>query len=177
MNILTQMKMMKGLSHNEAEIVHFILENPGRVLYISAAELSNACFVSTSTIYRLCEKLSVSGYSRLQLRIMESLKGYQQEDDSFDYDFPVDEMLETESVLKRLQDDYSATVASTINLFNIEDLRCAVEAMRQAEEIDIFTSAGNVFFAQNFRFQMMEIGKRVHVPVDEYHQRLLAAEW
>ncbi len=47
--------------------------------------------------------------------------------------------------------------------------------MYKCKQIDIYTSAGNVYFAQNFKFQMQEIGINVNVPIDEYHQRLMAA--
>lgn len=47
--------------------------------------------------------------------------------------------------------------------------------MKKKPSIDLYTSAGNLFFAENFKFQMQEIGRFVNVPVEEYHQRLTAA--
>ena len=63
---------------------------------------------------------------------------------------------------------------STVYRF-CDKLKLAALAMRRAKQIDVYSSAGNVFFAENFAFQMQEIGVSVQVPVDEYHQRLLAA--
>lgn len=48
--------------------------------------------------------------------------------------------------------------------------------MSKAQKIDIYTSAGNIYFAENFKFQMQEIGIDVNVPIDEYMQRLQASQ-
>ena len=47
--------------------------------------------------------------------------------------------------------------------------------MDSSQQIDIFASAGHLFFAKNFSFQMLEIGKQVNVPSEEYQSQLLAA--
>ena len=47
--------------------------------------------------------------------------------------------------------------------------------MKKAKTIDIYTSAGNLYFAENFKFQMQEIGIQVNVPNEEYMQRLTAS--
>lgn len=47
--------------------------------------------------------------------------------------------------------------------------------MEKATHIDIYTSAGNIYFADNFAFQMKEIGKDVNVPHELYLQTLYAA--
>lgn len=47
--------------------------------------------------------------------------------------------------------------------------------LQKAEIIDIYTTSANIFFAENFKFQMQEIGKTVNVPKDNYTQHLTAA--
>ena len=47
--------------------------------------------------------------------------------------------------------------------------------MKKAKQIDVYTSAGNIFFAENFKFQMQEIGITINVPEEEYNQRLVAS--
>ena len=60
-------------------------------------------------------------------------------------------------------------------MFNLDELRLVIIEMKKAKQVDIYTSAGNIYFALNFKFQMQEIGVNVNVPIDEYQQRLLAA--
>lgn len=47
--------------------------------------------------------------------------------------------------------------------------------MKKAEKIDIYTSAGHLYFAENFKFQMHEIGIEINVPKEEYEQCLTAS--
>ena len=74
-----------------------------------------------------------------------------------------------------MQELYEQTVVSSLNNLDLEQLRQAASLMKKVPAIDLYTSAGNLFFAENFKFQMQEIGRFVNVPIEEYHQRLTAA--
>ncbi len=175
-NIFTQLQSNKNLSHNERIIADYILEHPDQVLKMNTKQLKEACFVSTATIYRLCEKLKLSGFSELKVRISHSLNEYMKDDDHFNYDFPVKKYQTHFEIINKIKEDYENTLSSTLNLFSLENLRFATQALKKAKVIDIYTSSGNIYFAQNFQFQMQEIGVSVNVPIEEYHQRLLASQ-
>ena len=76
MNILMKLKNSKVLSNNEKIIADYILEHPDRILKMTAKDLSTVCYVSTATIYRLCDKLELSGFADLKLKITSSLEEY-----------------------------------------------------------------------------------------------------
>lgn len=174
-NILTKLKTHNHYSHNEQLLVDYILQNPQEVIEMDSKTLCQKCFVSTSTLYRLCEKLGLSGFSDLKVKISNSLHSYQKDVEQFDFDFPVKEYQTHHEIIDKIKEDYDKTLISTENLFDLEQLRLSVHAMKKAKHIDIYTSAGHIYFAQNFQFQMKEIGVDVQVPVDEYVQRLTAA--
>lgn len=175
MNIFAELKNNKKLSHNEQVIADYILKYPDQVIQMNTKELSKACFVSVATIYRLCDKLSLSGFSELKVKISSSIHENYLEAEGFDYDFPVKKNQTHYQIIQKLKEDYENTLNSTANLFNLDVVRQAANALKKAKKIDIYTSAGNIYFAQNFMFQMQEIGKEVNVPIEEYHQRLCAA--
>lgn len=127
-NIFTQLKSNKNLSHNEQIIAHYILEHPHQVLKMNTKQLKEACFVSTATIHRLCEKLDLSGFSELKVRISSSLNEYMRDDENFNYDFPVQKYQTHFEILNKIKEDYENTLASTFNLFSLENLRYAVQA-------------------------------------------------
>lgn len=174
MNLLTKLQNLEFLSNNEQVVVDFIINNPEKVISLSANELAKECFVSVPTIYRLCNKLELSGFSELKVKISSSLKDFNPNVD-FDFDFPVKGKQSNYHIVNRLKEDYEKTIQSTMNLFDLDQLKKAVQSMSKAKRIDIYTSSGNIYFAQNFQFQMQEIGIQVNVPIDEYMQRLLAA--
>lgn len=174
-NILTKLETYNHYSHNEQLLVDYILQNPQEVIEMNSKTLCQKCFVSTSTLYRLCEKLGLSGFSDLKVKISNSLHSYQKDGEQFDFDFPVKEYQTHHEIIDKIKEDYEKTLVSTKNLFDLEQIRLSIQAMKKAKYIDIYTSAGNIYFAQNFKFQMQEIGRTIHVPVDDYMQKLTAA--
>lgn len=175
MNIFTQLRNTKNLTNNEKQIVDFILDNPNAFLNMSSEQICKECFVSTTTLYRLCQKFNLSGLSDLKVKMSGSINSYLKENKDFDFDFPVKQNQSHYEILTKIREDYDQTLLSTFNLFNLEQLRLSVNAMKKAKQIDVYTSAGNIFFAENFKFQMQEIGITINVLEEEYNQRLVAS--
>ena len=175
MNLFINLKENKDLSKNERILANYILKHPEDVLKMSSKDLGKVCFVSTATVYRLCDKLGLSGFSDLKIKITSSLDDYRKSNENFNFDFPVNQFQTHYEIIQKIKEDYEQTLNLTANLFSLDQLRLIASAMKKAQIIDVYTSAGNINFALNFQFQMQEIGKRVNVPIDEYQQRLIAA--
>lgn len=173
-DVFTQIKNNKELSHNEKVVGQFILENPEQFLNMNVKQISDTCLVSSSTIYRLCEKLNLSGLSDLKVKVSASLNQYIHNED-FDFDYPIRQHQTHYEIIHKIREDYEKTLDSTTGLFSLEQLKKVTSAMHKAKVIEIYTSAGNIYFAQNFQFQMKEIGVNINVPIEEYYQRLTAA--
>lgn len=175
MNLFINLKENKDLSKNERILADYILKHPEDVLKMSSKDLGKECFVSTATVYRLCDKLGLSGFSDLKIKITSSLDDYRKSNEDFNFDFPVNQFQTHYEIIQKIKEDYEQTLNLTANLFSLDQLRLIASAMKKAQIIDVYTSAGNINFALNFQFQMQEIGIQVNVPVDEYQQRLIAA--
>lgn len=175
MNLFINLKENKDLSKNERILADYILKHPEDVLKMSSKDLGKVCFVSTATVYRLCDKLGLSGFSDLKIKITSSLDDYRKSNEDFNFDFPVNQFQTHYEIIQKIKEDYEQTLNLTANLFSLDQLRLIASAMEKAQIIDVYTSAGNINFALNFQFQMQEIGIQVNVPVDEYQQRLIAA--
>lgn len=175
MNLFINLKENKDLSKNERILADYILKHPEDVLKMSSKDFGKECFVSTATVYRLCDKLGLSGFSDLKIKITSSLDDYRKSNEDFNFDFPVNQFQTHYEIIQKIKEDYEQTLNLTANLFSLDQLRLIASAMKKAQIIDVYTSAGNINFALNFQFQMQEIGKQVNVPIDEYQQRLIAA--
>ena len=175
MNLFINLKENKDLSKNERILADYILKHPEDVLKMSSKDFGKECFVSTATVYRLCDKLGLSGFSDLKIKITSSLDDYRKSNEDFNFDFPVNQFQTHYEIIQKIKEDYEQTLNLTANLFSLDQLRLIASAMKKAQIIDVYTSAGNINFALNFQFQMQEIGIQVNVPVDEYQQRLIAA--
>lgn len=175
MNIFSRLEQMSDLTDNEKVVVNYLKEHPESFVKMSAKEIAKECFVSLSTIYRLCDKLGLSGISELKVQISGSIHNYLQRQQNFDYDYPVKSNQTQHEIINQIKEVYEQTIISTLNLMDTGQLKSIASLMKKSKYIDIYASAGNICFAENFKFQMQEIGIVVNVPQEEYLQRLSAA--
>ncbi len=175
MNIFSKFEHLNNLTENEKILIDYIKIKPEQFINLSLSQICKECYVSSSSVYRLCHKLGFSGLSELKVQVSASLTHYVSENKEFDYNYPIKPYQTQYQITHKLKDVYTHTILSTLNHLDLEQLRLAVTHMKKSKHIEVYSSAGNVFFAQNFQFQMQEIGVKVEVPVDEYQQNLTAS--
>lgn len=175
MNIFSKLDNLTDLTANEQTLVDYMKNNPERFVNMSTDEISAACFVSIPTIYRLCKKLKLNGLSQLKMVVSNSIRDYMKEKNGIDYNYPFSQNETQYQITVKMKELYEQTLTTLNNLIDLEQLRLIALALKKAKYIDIYTSAGNIYFAENFKFQMSEIGVVVNVPVEQYQQSLAAA--
>lgn len=175
MNVLTRLRLGKGLSAAERSLAEAILSNPDALLAEGAKQLARRASVSQATVYRLCEKLGCSGLADLKVQVSGSLEAFRQEQAGVDVNFPVGPGQGGAQVIAGIERDFAQTLAATANVLDPKALDRAAAIVGAAERVILLATAGNSAFAQSFRFQMAEIGRAVSAPVDEYEQRLAVA--
>lgn len=175
MNIFSKLNKLINLTENEKTLVKYMQDNPETFVKMSALEISETCFISTSTIYRLCQKLDLSGLSELKVQVSTSINEYLRENSSIDYNYPFKQNETQNQIVLKMKELYEQTIVSSLNLIDLEQLRLITTVLKKAQYIDFYTSAGNLYFAENFKFQMQEIGTFINVPIEEYHQLLTAS--
>lgn len=175
MNIFSKLDKLTNLTENEKTLVSYMQNNPEAFVKMSAVEISKACFISTSTIYRFCQKLDLSGLSELKVQVSVSINEFLKEKSSLNYNYPFKQNETQNQIVFKMKELYEQTLVSSLNLIDLEQLRLISNVLRKAKHIDFYTSAGNLYFAENFKFQMQEIGTFINVPIEEYHQLLTAS--
>ena len=174
MNIFNKFTEL-DMSESEQEIIDLIMKDPYAFSEMSVDEIAAKCYVSRATVYRLCKKLGLSGLSDLKVQIKTDLEHYEAENSGFDFNYPVESHDSEWKIANILKEDYEKTLLSTLNLLNHDELKKAAYRIDQCRMVNIYTDAGNIYFAKNFAFQMMEINRQVNVPEVSYMQRLAAA--
>lgn len=175
MNIFSKLNKLTNLTENEKTLVSYMQDNPESFVKMSALEISEACFISTSTIYRLCQKLDLTGLSELKVQVSASINEYLKENSSLDYNYPFNQNETQNQIISKMKELYEQTLVSSLNLIDPEQLKLISKVLKNTQHIDFYTSAGNIYFAENFKFQMQEIGTFINVPIEEYHQLLTAS--
>lgn len=174
MNILTKMAELDSLTNNEKILVDYISSNIKGVINQKAEEIAAAAFVSVATIYRLINKLGLNGIGELKIELASTFRAIGEELD-IDYDYPILESDTPFQIVQNLSKIYRHTLDETVSFSDPEELLRVGKRLLKATSIDVYSASANLFFAENFKFQMQEIGVSVNVPAEDYVQRLTAA--
>ncbi len=175
MNIFSKLDKLTDLTQNEKTLVCYMQTNSEDFIRMSASEISKACFISTSSIYRLCKKVGLAGLAELKVQVSLSINEYLKEQNSLNFDYPFKQNETQNQVVLKMKELYEQTIQSSLNLIDLNTLKLVASILKKAIYIDFYTSAGNIYFAENFKFQMQEIGTFINVPIEEYHQLLTAS--
>ena len=175
MNIFSKLDKLTDLTQNEKTLVYYMQNNSEDFIRMSASEISKACFISTSSIYRLCKKVGLAGLAELKVQVSLSINEYLKEQNSLNFDYPFKQNETQNQVVLKMKELYEQTIHSSLNLIDLNTLKLVASILKKAIYIDFYTSAGNIYFAENFKFQMQEIGTFINVPIEEYHQLLTAS--
>lgn len=174
MNIFKKIETLDNLTHNEQTLVQYIRLNPEEFIELKPKDISAKTFISVPTIYRLINKLGLNGINDFKVEVRSAIKS-KEENQIENMDYPI---LATDThyeVMLRLKEVYNKTINDTLDLADPEILVAATQMMAKSKVIDVYASAANIFFAENFQFQMQEINSVVNVPQADYMQRLTAA--
>lgn len=174
MNLLKKLSQLENITPNERELVNHIMNHPKETLTLTSKELADVAYVSVATVYRLLTKLDLTGFNEFKVELISSLKKLNNSE-KIDPNYPILATDSTEDVIYRMSQLYQNTLDETINLFDENELKESVALLLEASQIDVYASAGNLYFAKNFQFQLQEIGCLINVPEEDYRQRLSAA--
>ncbi|MBO0422132.1 RpiR family transcriptional regulator [Enterococcus plantarum] len=174
MNLMLKLKSLDKLTTSEEVLITYILDFPEKVIHFSPKELAEHSYVSISTIYRLINKLDLEGLNDLKFALVNYLNEHTTEQ-IIDIDYPISAEDNHYAITQKLKSVYNQTVQSTIDTNNLDTIAFNGNLLKQAEFIDVYATSANIYFAQNFQFQLQEIGKQVNVPIDDFMQNLSAA--
>lgn len=174
MNILKKLENLDNVTPNEKILIDYIIRYPENFMKFKPKEISSELYISVPTIYRLINKLGFQGINDLKLELKDAIRS--DNDSSVEnIDFPISATDSANEIMTHLKDVYERTLEDTLDLSDPEILVEVTQMMQQCSVIDVYASAGNLFFAENFKFQMQEINVNVQVPQEEYMQKLSAA--
>ncbi|MGX7202137.1 MurR/RpiR family transcriptional regulator [Enterococcus plantarum] len=171
---MLKLKSLDKLTTSEEVLITYILDFPEKVIHFSPKELAEHSYVSISTIYRLINKLDLEGLNDLKFALVNYLNEHTTEQ-IIDIDYPISAEDNHYAITQKLKSVYNQTVQSTIDTNNLDTIAFNGNLLKQAEFIDVYATSANIYFAQNFQFQLQEIGKQVNVPIDDFMQNLSAA--
>lgn len=173
MNIYDSIEQLE-LTDSEKTLIDYVMDHSDDIMNMSAAEISKKSYVSVSTIYRIIDKLNLSGLQAFKSHIHFDREKYQKELVSVDYNYPFRINNTNHEIMTKMRSLYDQTLDSTLNLIDLEEYGKIIQKMYDASTIALFPSIGNYFMAESFRQNMLELGKNVLVEKQIFYQLKVA---
>ncbi|HPE68065.1 MAG TPA: MurR/RpiR family transcriptional regulator [Thermotogota bacterium] len=170
-NTLLKIETRKdSFTRTERVIANHVLDNHGKVIYMSLTELSDLLKVSEGSIVRFCQKLGFSGFHafKIALATLES-----QEEKNLDHPFNPDDLEQ----LKHLVAHRNQTVIQETCEFIAEsNLKACVDLLQKARKILIVGVGASGITAQDAFYKFMRIGLNCQTAADGHLQAMMAAQ-
>ncbi len=158
----------------EKAVADFVLQNPQRVVYYSIGELSEACGVGDTSVFRFCRDLSLKGYQDFKLQLAQALAATSQEAAAAQLTGAVGYEDSLGDVLRKVLCSSVDALNETYNLTRAEDVSQAVTWMRAAQRIYCFGVGGSMVTALEAKSRLMRITPKVQADAD-LHLQLMSA--
>lgn len=157
--ILTE--MLPILPPSEKKIASFIIENPQEAISLTANELGKRSLTSGAAVIRLCKSLNLKGFQDLKLRIAGDL---QKTNDTGFSDIEPNESIE--SVIEKMTNNSIQTIRETAELLNVDELKRAIEVVRNARKIHFIGVGASSIIAQDAQQKFLRINKTAYAFAD-----------
>lgn len=161
MSVLIKLRDIRNLPAAENEVRNFILKNPKDILDMSIYEVAKQTYTSPATVVRLCKRMEVKGFNKMKIILSSEVKSF----DNLHL-----ELLDSTSIQR---DDDATTIIDKITniafesieetrlLLNLNDLKKAVEWIKDSTIIDLYGVGSSNIVALDALYKFMRVGKTV----------------
>ncbi len=159
-----------SLTPAEQRVADFILNDPGKVIYMSVTELAEKCDVGDGTVVRFAHDIGLSGYQELKLILSRDLSN------SFEYvleDVSPEDSLE--DIVRKITNRNLRAIADTTQLISIDSLNRAIEVIYKARRVEFYGVGASGFTALEAKYKFLRIGILCDALTDPHLQAMSAS--
>jgi len=154
-------------------IAEYILSNPKDVKHLRIKDLAKECGVAEATVTRFVRTIGFNSYQDFKISIAE-LTTIRKEKKEFVYD-----EVSKDDNINNLSNKIIAinvkALEDTHKILNIKEIKKAINAIDNADKIDIYGAGGSFIAAENARMRFYRIGKRCMVYNDPNQEMVSAS--
>lgn len=173
-DFLARLRSMNNqFTKTERKVADYILENPREILFMSITELSDACEVGETSVFRFCRTVGLGGYQEFKMQLSLSMQSQGGEESCPTGAIALEDDLET-LVQKVLQTDQKA-ITETAALLDLSALDRAVDYLSKARRVVFFGVGASLTAAMKTTHRFLRIEPKVNCVNDAHTQIMLAA--
>ncbi|MEA3336283.1 MAG: MurR/RpiR family transcriptional regulator [Chloroflexota bacterium] len=170
-NSLTRIRSsFPALAASEARVANWVMQQPGKIMELSMAQVAQACGVSDTTVLRFCRNAGFQGYTDLKLSIARDLVSPTQviHDDILEGDAPA--IIARKVFMSNIQALYD-----TLEVLDENALIEAIELLGTAKRILIVGVGTSAPIVQSMYNMLLRLGLNCKAQTDSYLQLMEVA--
>ena len=158
------------LKGSAQKVAQYIVNAPREPINLTITELGGRADVSEASIVRFAKSLGYSGFHALKLSLAEDLVSpmWLVHEDVKPDDTPAGAVQKAMTAGMRSLED-------TVRILEMPVLEAAIEALCQAEQIELFASGNSIPLAMDLNFRLTKIGLRSRFAIDPTIQEMYAS--
>lgn len=158
--------MRSNFTMSENEIAQYVINNADLVATSTITTVAKNTRTSEASINRFCKKLGYKGYNGFKTALAQEnfYNSIQQQDNA-----------EDATVIASVTKDYRHLLVNTSAMLNEDAITGAVECIKQAKQIYIFSFSFTEIIAKELEFKLTSIGMYAKSVTDLISMRVVAA--
>lgn len=172
-NILTAIhSKYNNLTATEKKVADCVLQNAGKVVYMSITDIADMCGVGESSIFRFCKSLNFKGYQEFKIALAHSITGGNEIPQLTDKILVEDTI---EQVASKVLSTNIGALNQTYSLIDPGKIDRAIEHMIRAERILFFGVGSSLMTAMESNIKFMRITNKTVCSIDSHLQMMAAS--
>ncbi|TCO56290.1 MurR/RpiR family transcriptional regulator [Caldanaerobacter subterraneus] len=162
--------VINNLKPSERKIAEYIIENADKISDLSVAELAKNSNTSEASVVRFCKSLGYKGYQDLKIKIAAD---YTYKTKSIQGVVNIDDDINT--IIVKISKNNMDSIEKTMDMLDRKEVERAVNAILNANKIDIYGVGASAIVAQDMLQKFMRINKSCTAYNDSHMQLASAA--
>lgn len=150
MSLFNKLNEYQDFTHNEKNVIDYILKNPKKVISLSVDELAKATYSSTACIVRLAKKLGMKGYSEFKIKLASELNSLIIDEKRIEINMPFDSNTKEEDIPQMFFKMYYQIINDVYNSLDIDQLKNVANLLYRSDAITAYGVGSSLLVIQDF---------------------------
>lgn len=161
MIILEKLKDESFFTDVEINIVHFILEDPQKVINATIDELARMSYSSPSSIVRLAKKLGFKGYSDFKIKLAVEINTFLINHTRIEIDMPVINGASNDEIAQNLMNLHNQALLSVYHELDLKLMQDIADLFWDSDILFLRGVGPSLLIAQDFYYKLRRLGKNI----------------
>lgn len=154
----------------EKKVADYVMQNQGKVVYMSISDLADACQVGDTSVYRFCRTMDLQGYQEFKMKLSMCLNSGHGTTKELSH--RTDNLRDTAEMILHL---HNGAINETFMLLSRKEFERVIEMFEEANRVFFFGMGDSLLTAQEACNKFQRITEKTICITDPHMQAMAAS--